>query len=157
MAGERDVPMDIRVEGVKELRKQLLAMDKQWASRFKDANAKAAEIVVSAARARAPRVGRMAAKAAQTLRVARTQTAAAVRFGGSRAPFALGAEFGAVRGASRSTSRGPRRGWNQFQPHRGGGMSAGYFLYPAIRENQPEIIDTFLAEIDAITRDAFPE
>ena len=49
------------------------------------------------------------------------------------------------------------RGWNQFPQWRGIGPSAGYAIYPTIRENQTEILEVYLDEVGSITRRAFPD
>ena len=41
-------------------------------------------------------------------------------------------------------------GWNQFEPWRGNGEGAGYFLFPAIRSSREEIIEAYLDEIERI-------
>ena len=55
---------------------------------------------------------------------------AAVKIGGARFPFALGAEFGSKR-------------FRQFEPWRGAGATAGYFMWPAIREEIPKLIAAY--------------
>lgn len=89
--------------------------------------------VITAAQARAGTRSRQ--RAARTLRPGSTATGAAVWFGRGF-DGAFGAEFGAHRGRRRP-SPGRRTtvlGWEQFQPWRGGGPAAGYFVWPAIRD-----------------------
>ena len=50
-----------------------------------------------------------------------------------------------------------RVGWNQFRSWRGIGPSAGYAIYPTIRENQTQIMAFYEAEVTKITGDAFPD
>lgn len=91
-----------------------------------------AQQVIAAATSRASTPGQ--AKAAATLALASTGTAAAVRFGrGFEGAF--GHEFGAQRNQRRVVNHfGYFTGWNQFPNWRGSGSGAGYFLWPAIRD-----------------------
>lgn len=45
-------------------------------------------------------------------------------------------------------------GWNMFQPWRGNKATAGYFLYPAIRENRQKIAEMYSDNIARIWRQA---
>jgi hypothetical protein len=49
------------------------------------------------------------------------------------------------------------RGWNQFKPWKGNGSSAGYALFPTIRERQREIVAIYEKETAEITKAAFPD
>ena len=71
----------------------------------------------------------------------------------------MGAEFGSGRNKLRMLPNegGDRLGWNQFKPWRGSGQGAGYFLYPAIRDTTPEIVDMYGDAVEQIARKAFPE
>jgi hypothetical protein len=83
---------------------------------------------------------------------------AQVTGGGANAPYFGGAEFGSQRGQRRTGPSGRRfLGHNQFDPWRGNGSSAGYFLYPAIRDNTERIIELYGDEMDRITKKAFPD
>jgi hypothetical protein len=95
-------------------------------------NALATEVIATA---RARTSSRLESRAADTLRPGSTSTGAAVMFGRGFAG-SFGAEFGAHRGKRRVSSGRATyvEGWNQFRPWRGGGPTAGYFLWPAIRD-----------------------
>lgn len=49
------------------------------------------------------------------------------------------------------------RGWNQFRPWRGNSDGAGYFLFPAIRQAEPEIVDMYGAALERLAAHAFPD
>lgn len=89
----------VRVEGLARFRRELKAIDQEKAleADLKDANHRVAQLVVLRARIRAASQGRLAAKAAETLKASRSGVRAEVSFGGREAPFAGGAEFGAYR------------------------------------------------------------
>lgn len=148
----------VRVEGLDELRRELRRLDDAGLSdRLKDANQKAAEVVVRRARQRAAALGRMQQKAADTLRPARQAARAVVTLGRASVPFALGAEFGAGQDIVTAGRNRGRRGLNQFEPWRGRSRDAGYFLWPGIRDSTAEIVDAYGDEIERITSDAFPD
>jgi hypothetical protein len=130
----------VYVEGLNDLRRELEALDltKDLAA----VNVRVAEHVITAARSRAST--RLERKAAGTLLAAQSGVAARIRLGGERAPYAAGAEFGAKQ-------------FPQFEPWRGNGDTAGYFLYPAIRGETEAIIEMYGEEIDGLTGRAFPE
>lgn len=152
--GSRTVDVDIQVEGLKDLVRSLQKADKRYRAAFVDANLKAASLVVTAAKARANREGKLAAKAARSLRAGKSANAAYVSYGGRKYPFAMGAEFGALRDKPRSVETGTRKGWNQFQQHRG---REGIFIYPSLRENREEVLQVYLAEVDKILDMTFGE
>lgn len=146
------MPERIGVEGVTELRKALKELGDATSTReFKLAGYNAAaEIVVPRAQGRAAAFGRMQSKAAATLKASKVATGGAVRFGGGF-PAAMGAEFGAAQNQLRNTQRGTVTGWNQFEAWRGSGSDAGYFLWPTIRDDGPEIVEKFAEGIDKLT------
>ena len=127
----------IRVEGLTQFRRELGVLGR--ADLLKQANVKAANLVVDRAQGAAGGVGRQAAKAARTLTAANTGVAARVVGGGGLEWF-YGAEFGATR-------------WHQFKPHRG---TTGYFLFPTIRKEMPDIINLYGDELLQVARAAFP-
>lgn len=129
----------IRVVGLRDLQRELKALDLQ--GELKEANWRVAQIVLEEAEKRARALGRMQAKAAESLTAGRAQRKATVAFGGARYPFAFGAEFGAKK-------------YPQFLPHLG---RTGYWLYPAIRDKRDEIVDAYGDEIERLTKAAFPD
>lgn len=136
----------VQFDGFDEFRKRLKAMDDVEKTReYKVASwAIADEVVIPAAQANAST--RMERRAAQTLVAVKTASGGAVRLGG-KFPGALGAEFGADRNQRRlGRPRGtvaPVTGWQQFKPWRGSDSDAGYFLWPAIREQSDEIVNRY--------------
>lgn len=147
----------IAVEGLDELRRELKKLDGDQATEaLKEANFKVAELVTREARSRAS--SPMERSAAVSLRPARQAARAQVSGGGAEKPFFGGAEFGSGRNQHRRSVNGyPGLGYNQFKAWRGNGSSAGYFLYPAIRDATDNIVEVYGTEIDKIVRDAFPD
>ena len=122
----------------------------------KTANFNAADKLADAAKAKAGGLTRQQRSAAQSLRATKTQNYAAVRLGSARKPYALGAEFGAVKRTQNGRIARGFRPWrgNQFQSWNGG---PGYFLHPTIREKGPELIREYEQVIDRLKREAFSE
>ena len=148
----------IEVTGAREFRRELKKLDHPALTNdLKDVNFRVAEHVRVAAVAKASGQGRMVERAAGTLRASRVATRAALMLGNKATPFAAGAEFGAAQNKLRSTARGPRLGWNQFEPWRGAGRSAGYFVYPAIRQETTQIVEMYGDEIQRLANKAFPD
>lgn len=88
----------------------------------------------------------------QTIDFSRRNTAK--RFRGASA---FGVDAATYGGGRRAGQNIVMRGWNQFLPWRGIGESAGYAIFPTIRESQVEIVELYLDEIGSITRRAFPD
>jgi hypothetical protein len=184
-----------RVEGLDKFRRELKKLDDDTLTRdLKDANFEVAQAVVRWAKSKASAQGRMATRAASTLRPGRTAARGTVTLGGARAPFAAGSEFGAIRNIPRqvqgreirtkryetrfveskkyggqvrrrvriddevrvSASR-TVRGWNQFKAWRGNDRGAGYWLFPAIRDHETQIVAQYGDAIERITKRAFPD
>lgn len=92
----------VSVVGLSDLRRELKALeDKGLIDELKDANQAVAQIVVDDADGRFRALGGMGALVAKTLKAGRTQNRAQVSFGGAKAPFAGGVEFGAERNVLR--------------------------------------------------------
>ena len=136
----------INIEGLKATQKKLKQLgDVEKTRQYKLENAKIAdEVVIPAAKAKAST--RMEQRAAGTLVAVKTASGGAVRLG-KKFPAARGAEFGAQRNQARMGRPGGKvttvTGWNQFKPWRGSDREAGYFLWPAIREQEPKIINRY--------------
>lgn len=114
----------VKVEGLDQLEADLKRAAAELPDDIKKANQGLSRDVAKTARARAKGLGSTAAHAAGGIGAAGGSSAAAVMLKASSVPEILGAEFG---GRRRPTTQ-------QFQPWRGSGESAGYFLYPTIRE-----------------------
>lgn len=135
----------VKVDGLDELRKELRKLDdKGLTDELKAANFDVANYVVQMAKARAQGVSAQAARAAESLKASKTAARAQVLLGSGRIRFAFGAEFGSFR-------------YKQFPGWRGSGADAGYFLYPTIRDEVPQIIETYGDAIDRIAAKAFPD
>lgn len=134
----------VQILGLKELRRDLRAWDNKAPRLITLAHKQLAVRVSREAKAYGVSQGSVAAKAARSIRANATLTSAAVSLGGTRYPFAMGAEFGSHR-------------FPQFKPWRGKGEDAGYFLWPTIRAMSTEIEQTYLTEVaDVLRKSAFP-
>lgn len=130
----------VRVTGLRELNKALRDIGPEARQELKAASRKVAEFVTADAKAAAFSLGGVAAKSAPSLAPrAGVSGNAGVAFGGASYPFAGGAEFGSLR-------------YKQFQPWRGNGPSAGYFLYPSIRRDADRIVTEFTAALDDLVK-----
>lgn len=134
----------ISVDGLPELQKALRQLDNGLEKELKQANSEVARFVASDAAAAAAALGGVAAKAAPSVKASASSGYAGVALGGPSHPFAAGAEFG---GGRRPTTR-------QFQPWRGAGANAGYFLYPTIRRDAERIETEYGQAADRIIRKA---
>lgn len=139
----------VRIDGLRAFQKALKAVGDKFPGELREANYDLASSVVERARLRALTVPGVAAKAAKSLRAARTANQASVTGGGARYPYFYGAEFGSKR-------------YKQFQPWRGNQWSGwaggpGYFLHPTLRDEAPALIEDYMRRIDALTSEAFPE
>lgn len=143
----------IEIRGLKDLRKALRDVDEKLPKELANVNQDVARFVIDRAQGRAATP--LENRAARTMKAARQQQVALIRLGGARYPEALGAEFGAGQNTLRNTTRGVMVGWNQFRPWRGSGSGAGYFLFPTIRDDTPQIIDMYYELIDEFTRRVF--
>lgn len=131
----------IRVEGLAELSKSLRVLDKSLQRELRAAGKDVATKVAGLAKARAYALGGVAAKTAPSIKPSAGVTSAGVAFGGDAYPFAGGAEFGSGR-------------YRQFDPWRGNGSDAGYFVYPAIRSSADEIEETYSEHVDDLIKRA---
>ncbi len=129
----------VKVSGLVELNKVLKALGPEVQKELKAANFEVGSMVADDARAIAYALGGVAAKVAPSIGATKTATAAGVSFGGAAYPFAGGAEFGSLR-------------YKQFKTWRGNGSDAGYFVYPAIRQDAEEIETTYVDRIDDLMR-----
>lgn len=120
----------VQVEGLRALNRSLRAMGKEQQAELKKVGLDVAEFVAQDAKGLAALLGGVAQKAAESIRPQGWTTGAGVSFGGAGYPFAAGAEFGAYR-------------YKQFKPWRGSDSDAGYFLYPAIRQDVDRIQEAY--------------
>jgi len=127
----------VRVVGLNDLNRALRELGPDLQRELKRTNLDVAQIVADDARSAALQLGGVAAHVAPSIRAAARNTAAGVSFGGAGYPMAAGAEFGAYR-------------FKQFQPWRGNDENAGYFVYPAIRQDADRIETEYGAAIDKL-------
>ena len=139
---------EFSIEGLSAFRLSLRKMSGDVPGAVKDANIRAANRLVHAAKANTSTA--QEAKAAESLRAIRAAGFAGVRLGtGTVYAFALGAEFGSKR-------YGQFLDWRGNQ-HKGWDGGPGYFLHPAIRSEGRRILDLYWKEIQQTARRAFPE
>ncbi len=129
----------VRVTGLVELNRALKALGPEVQKELKAANFEVGSMVAGDAQSIALGLGGVAAKVAPSIKATKTQAGAAVSFGGAAYPFAGGAEFGSMR-------------YKQFKPWLGNSSDAGYFVYPAIRQDAEEIETTYIERIDDIMK-----
>jgi hypothetical protein len=139
----------VRVIGLADFRRELRRMSATLPRELRSANLSAAKLVADEARPRAQAQGGVARKTAPSIKALAQQRGAAVRIGGVRYPFALGAEFGS-------------KGYRQFKPWRGNQWSpdqgsVGYFLHPAVRDTRRRVIDLYGDLIERLAARAFPK
>jgi hypothetical protein len=148
----------VRIEGLRELQRDLRALDSKLPAELRKVNLAVAQMVVAKAQAKAAGEGRMAAKAATVLKARGEQRGASVVLANTASvPFALGAEFGAGRNSPRHRTTGTYQGYNQFQPWLGSGAGAGYFLYPTIRGESDHIVEAYEKRLAALLARVFPD
>lgn len=141
----------VRVEGLRDLQRELRAVDTKLPRSLAIANKTAAEYVADRARQRARSQGGVAAKSAPSIRAAGEQRRSKVLLGGPSWPYALGAEFGAKYHPQFKPWRG-----NQHSEGMQPGSGVGYFLYPTIRDTRDDFMDVYERAIDQVMRSAFP-
>lgn len=133
----------IQVTGLKELRRELKAVDATFPKQLQKANKKVAELVAEGTRSAFSAMRGSAPKVAPTVKALAQQTRAQVRVGGGSgvgAEVAMGNLWGATR-------------YPQFPPH----VAGGYALYPTIAAKSDEIIEAYADEIDDLLQRAFPD
>lgn len=146
------MPSVVRVEGLKELRKELRALegDDAWKGELREAGKAAAEVVAAEAR-RTAASGRstlsganatMGSRAVATIRALAGQTRATVAGGKASVPHFGGWEFG-------STGR-----FRQFPAK---ARKGSHNIYPAIEAKQREIVRVYGDRIDVLMKKHFPE
>lgn len=118
--------------GITGLNKVLRKLPKEANDELRAASADIARDVAADARNRAERLGGVARHVAPSIKDMRDRVPK-IRLGGSGYPMAFGAEYG---GQRRPTTR-------QFQPFRGSGQGAGYFLWRTVHDQNARINDRY--------------
>jgi hypothetical protein len=135
---------DVKIEGLRELNKALKEIGPAFPREMRSANKEVAGGVAKHALSNALGLGGVAAHVAGSIKPSAGVNSASVGIGGPTNPAAGGAEFG---GGRRPTT-------HQFKPWRGSGPGAGYFLYPAIREDADEIVADYMDALNNLIRRA---
>jgi hypothetical protein len=151
----------LRVDGLKQLRRELKKIDASFDAELKEINwTLVNELITPAAKTKAgaaiSRGGKPAVKpggaVVNSIKALRQAKAAIVSLGGAKAPHAAGYEFGSMQ--LRKTAAGGHT--TQFPIWRGNGEDAGYFLHPTIREKRDEILAFYSLMIGELLKEAFP-
>lgn len=138
MATGRTFQLDMYVSGLPEFIRDLHAGPDRLNRSDKAFLTKAAKLVRQWAQENARKLGGVAAKSADDIRLGRPGE---VNYGGK--PYNMGAEFGSYQ-------------YHQFDRWRGKGDDAGYFLWPAIRRfRDTAMTDLWLNEALDILKDIF--
>lgn len=127
----------IQVQGLKELQRGIKQVDRDMAKELRKAFNEVAGVVVDDIRRLVP-VESGAAR--NSVRAASTQSAAAIKVGGRRAPHYPWLDFGGKVGINRSVTR-------PFIP-------GGRYLYPSIKRNRAVMLDALDDALDALFRKA---
>ncbi len=131
----------IRVTGLKELRRELKQVDADFPKQLRKANKAVADLVAEGTRSAFSRMGGSAPKVAPTVKALAQQVRAQVKVGGGSgvgAEVAMGNLFGSRR-------------YSQFPP------PGQYALYPTIAEKADEIVETYADAVDDLMKRAFPD
>lgn len=129
----------IDVHGLKDLQRELRAVDRDWPKELRKANKSAADLVAEGTRQSFASRGGVAPKVAASVKSLAQQRNASVRIGGDRFPYAMGSNFGSVR-------------YKQFPPP----VKPDYSLYRTIEDKRSEVVESYGQAIDDLTSRAFP-
>lgn len=127
----------IPVEGLRDLARQLRAVDVNLPKALRLAANEAAEIVVVEARTGVPR---KSGKAAKSIKARSTRTAARIVSGGNRAPYMPWLDYGGKVGKNNTAVR-------PFEPD-------GRYVYPAFRSKREQVEQTYRAALARIIAEA---
>jgi hypothetical protein len=134
----------IKIEGFREFRQKLKAMDRDLPKAVRIAFNEAADIVVTDARARVPV---LTGAARGSVKAASTQTKARIKGGGSKAPYYPWLDFGGSVGRGR-TGRGTGSVHRPYlAPH-------GRYIYNAFFRKRGEFVDAMSDALIKIAREA---
>ena len=136
------------IEGLQQLSRDLKAIDPKLGKELQKVNKAAVETAAKAARSAYSGLHRQrSGKGVKSIRALASQTRAQVALGSSSAPYMLGQEFG--------SHQGPHK--QQFPGYRGNGSEAGYFFYPAIRDEAEKLTETYTKALDHLIKPVFPD
>jgi hypothetical protein len=129
----------IDVVGLRDLQRELRALDKTMPRELRKANIEAAEVVAQATRQSFSSRPGVAPKVAASVKALGQQRNASVRIGGPKYPYAMGSNFGSIR-------------FKQFPAVK----HPDYSLYTSIRSERKEVLDTYDEALKRLTKKAFP-
>lgn len=129
----------IDVEGLRDLQRELRAVDVTFPKELRAANKDAAQIVSDATSASFSSRGGVAPKVAPSVRAVAQQRSASVKIGGAKYPYAMGANFGSVR-------------FTQFLPP----IDPDYSLFASIQAKHREVVESYDEALKRLTKKAFP-
>ena len=175
-ASERNKTASVKVEGMKQFRKDIKRMQAgggpDGRDLLKDANRKVAQHIKDRSESRASAAGKMQHLAWASMKVGNAQNKATLTGGAISQPmgrkkksgpvlFFSGAEFGGYQDKRRFTmGRGGKSvnylGWAQFSSPKPNGRT-GYFLFPTMRAETEQIKEIWGREFDSISSKVFPD
>lgn len=132
----------LRVEGLKELRRELKAVDPQWPRALQKVNKEIAEQVAEGTRANLAGMGGSAPKVASTVKALAQQARAQVKAGGKGDSVAERVAGGNLFGSNR---------YKQFP------KPGLYGIYKALAEMKDDIEERYLDMLDDLLKRAFPD
>lgn len=143
----------VYVEGLNAFRRQCNEAGNNIDKRLKEINVTISDQIIDVARGYAAGVNLQAEKTAEALKPYRSAVAGGINLRATpQTPYAMGSEFGANPDDERVSASGRRYiGYRQFQPWRGSGEGAGYFVWPAIR--QADVFTQYQTALDALIND----
>lgn len=133
----------IRITGLKELRRELRAIDPAWNKELRKVNLSVAEDVARGTRSAFERMAGSAPKVTPTVKALAQQAKGQVKVGGGTSiggQVAMGNLWGSRR-------------YSQFPAPKAG----GYALYPTLAELRPDIEERYAEMLDDLLRRAFPD
>lgn len=130
----------LSIVGLRELQRELKALDADFPKELRVANKAAAEIVAEATRSSFSGRGGVAPKVAASVKALAQQRSASVKIGGAAYPFAMGSNFGSIR-------------FKQFPKP----ASPDHSLYRSIEAKRTEIVEEYGDMVDRLMSKAFPD
>lgn len=141
----------IKIVGYRETHKSVRAVSKDLGKELNKSVKVVATETATDARDRAEGESKTLRKGARTIKGSASSTGAFITFGGPEAEYMAGAEFGGgAHGPGNPTPRGGHT--TQFPRWRGAGATAGYAVFPTIRDREErnrELVEEQLAEFFA--------
>lgn len=137
MADNTPIARNLQVHGLKDLRTALRDIEKTLPRELASGLAEAAEIVAKGAR---PKVPRRTGKAAASIKVRKSQKAATLAVGGTKAPYFPWLDFGGTVGRGRvagASKKAAEVAGNVQRPV----IPGGRYIYPTLKDKDREVKD----------------